>query len=262
MKVKGSRPGETNYLIPISNGLLCSEHRKRIGVAIWEFFWCIDHTTEEVNGLGKVLGEKPITYAYIAADLGVSQKTVERHCKRLEMEGYIHLIRTPYGFQIQVAKSKKFFAKRVDRSVGSEGESRQKCLRDKARVSERVDRSVGSNKTIQDNTKDSIAHLGFARFWEKYPRKIAKRAALKAFGKINPDERLVEVILKAVNRQRDTGEWKRDEGQYIPHAVTWLNGRRWEDELKNSLAPGRELTQADHYRNLKGKRREQTQPTA
>ena len=27
------------------------------------------------------------------------------------MEGYIRLIRTPYGFQIQVAKSKKFFAK-------------------------------------------------------------------------------------------------------------------------------------------------------
>jgi len=25
--------------------------------------------------------------------------------------------------------------------------------------------------------------------------------------------------------------WNRDGGRYIPHPSTWLNGRRWEDEL-------------------------------
>ena len=26
-------------------------------------------------------------------------------------------------------------------------------------------------------------------------------------------------------------DWTKDGGQFIPHAATWLNGKRWEDEL-------------------------------
>ncbi|RNF93802.1 hypothetical protein EFK07_03350 [Pseudomonas putida] len=26
-------------------------------------------------------------------------------------------------------------------------------------------------------------------------------------------------------------DWTKDSGQFIPHAATWLNGKRWEDEL-------------------------------
>ena len=31
------------------------------------------------------------------------------------------------------------------------------------------------------------------------------------------------------------GEWKDKDLQYIPYPATWLNGRRWEDEIE---APG------------------------
>jgi hypothetical protein len=30
--------------------------------------------------------------------------------------------------------------------------------------------------------------------------------------------------------QRQSAQWQRDDGQFIPHPSTWLNGRRWEDE--------------------------------
>ena len=100
------------------------------------------------------------------------------------------------------------------------------------------------------------------KFWEAYPKKVAKKEALKAFKKLNPDESLFKVILKALKPQRDSAQWKRDGGQYIPHAASWLNGRRWEDELDNPMAAKKQLTQADHYRNLKGKGREQATPTA
>ena len=28
-----------------------------------------------------------------------------------------------------------------------------------------------------------------------------------------------------------SADWTKDDGQFIPHASTWLNGKRWEDEL-------------------------------
>ena len=30
-------------------------------------------------------------------------------------------------------------------------------------------------------------------------------------------------------------QWNRDNGQFIPHPATWLNQRRWEDELTIQL---------------------------
>ena len=29
-------------------------------------------------------------------------------------------------------------------------------------------------------------------------------------------------------------EWKKENGKYIPHPTTWLNQKRWEDELNDS----------------------------
>ena len=74
---------------------------------------------------------------------------------------------------------------------------------------------------------------GFADFWSAYPRKTDKAKALKAWNKIKPDDSLVNVILNAVRTQSMTDQWQRDNGQYIPHPTTWLNGERWADQLDN-----------------------------
>lgn len=70
---------------------------------------------------------------------------------------------------------------------------------------------------------------GFARFWEAYPRKQAKGAAERAYAKAvrqihGPDP--PGLLLAALERVKPT--WS--EPQFIPHAATWLNDRRWEDE--------------------------------
>lgn len=71
----------------------------------------------------------------------------------------------------------------------------------------------------------------FDEFWEAYPRKTGKENARKAWAKIKPDDSLVNEILNAVRSQARTDQWQRDGGQYIPHPATWLNGKRWEDEV-------------------------------
>ena len=71
---------------------------------------------------------------------------------------------------------------------------------------------------------------GFESFWQAYPRKTAKPQAAKAFARLRPDATLLAQMLAALALQRQTEQWRRDDGQFVPHPSTWLNGRRWEDE--------------------------------
>ena len=71
----------------------------------------------------------------------------------------------------------------------------------------------------------------FNRFWDAYPKHIAKQSAVKAFEKLKPDEKLLEAMLKAIEMQKESKQWEKDGGAFIPYPATWLNQRRWEDEL-------------------------------
>jgi hypothetical protein len=72
---------------------------------------------------------------------------------------------------------------------------------------------------------------GFEEFWSLYPKKVAKDNAAKAFAKLAPDNALQGVMSAAVRRQAASDAWRKDGGQFVPNAATWINGRRWEDEL-------------------------------
>lgn len=101
------------FYITISNGLLANGHRKRIGSALWEFMWLIDKVTKiDEKGMGWVLGGKPINLKDICD--GVDEETISRNLDKLEKEGYIKKIRTPYGISIRVMKAKKRFGKNVE----------------------------------------------------------------------------------------------------------------------------------------------------
>lgn len=94
----------------------------------------------------------------------------------------------------------------------------------------------------------------FKAFWSVYPRKKAKGAAGKAWDKAKrtPDWPGLDAIIEAVERQRQSPDWEKDAGQYIPHPSTWLNGRCWEDEVstQSALAPagGERLTAMEQQR--------------
>tara|TARA_R110000868_G_scaffold101793_1_gene280392 strand:+ start:417 stop:1247 length:831 start_codon:yes stop_codon:yes gene_type:complete len=69
---------------------------------------------------------------------------------------------------------------------------------------------------------------GFGFFWEKYPKKVGKPAALKAFktAKLNGD---LSAVLADIDRRMVGEDWRKEGGQYVPHPATYLNQRRWED---------------------------------
>ncbi|MBF0121557.1 MAG: hypothetical protein HQK79_22225 [Desulfobacterales bacterium] len=73
--------------------------------------------------------------------------------------------------------------------------------------------------------------IKFDQFWNAYPKKIAKQAALKSFLKINPDDQMLAAILTTIEKFKQTEDWKKEKGQFVPHPTTWLNQGRWEDEI-------------------------------
>lgn len=89
--------------------------------------------------------------------------------------------------------------------------------------------------------------LEFEDFWYQYPRQEGKKAAFAAWNKINPSGELRNLILSDIALRLKDGSWDLKRKTYIPHASTFLNGRRWEDEHINASA--QESTNPKAYSN-------------
>ena len=87
-----------------------------------------------------------------------------------------------------------------------------------------------SNQIILNN-KD-LCPNSFEQFWLSYPKKQTKKKALQIWLKLKPDQDLISKILKALEVQKQTNQWQKEKGKYIPYPTTWLNQARWEDEVE------------------------------
>jgi hypothetical protein len=84
--------------------------------------------------------------------------------------------------------------------------------------------------TPQGDAKVSAQDERFDTFWKAYPKKVGKGAAKKAFIKAKVNDNLLSQMLTAIEIQRRTHQWQKENGQFIPNPSTWLNQSRWEDE--------------------------------
>ena len=81
----------------------------------------------------------------------------------------------------------------------------------------------------------------FDAFWRYYParqgKKSGKDKAKKAWNKLKPDDDTIAAMGRALAWQKQSDDWLREDGRYIPLASTWLNGHLWEDEQEARAAP-------------------------
>lgn len=112
----------------------------------------------------------------------------------------------------------------------------------------RLDKSIKENTPIvPKGTKGlpSVTDEEFNRFYAAYPRKAAKASALKAWRKLNGTRPSMEVLLTAIEVQRKSDGWMKDDGKYIPYPAKWLADGRWEDEVGGSVQGS--LTELEKY---------------
>jgi hypothetical protein len=77
----------------------------------------------------------------------------------------------------------------------------------------------------------------FLEFWSSYPRKEGKGAAYKSWLKISSPGETIQLILAALEWQKVSEQWKKDNGQYIPQPAKYLNQQHWLDEEKQLNQP-------------------------
>lgn len=89
----------------------------------------------------------------------------------------------------------------------------------------------------------------FAEFWSLYPRRVSKRAAQKAWDKEVKSGALPQDIIFGLRQQ--LRQLCSKDIQFIPHASTWLNQARYEDEVQEvTTQQGNRRTIADAARDL------------
>lgn len=95
-----------------------------------------------------------------------------------------------------------------------------------------------SNLTKPNLTKPNLTEdvSAFEIFWTEYPNKVAKAKALESWKKLSTTER--DKCVVQIKLQVSNNHFKGNDGQdYIPHPATWLNQKRWEDEIKKNNTP-------------------------
>ena len=71
--------------------------------------------------------------------------------------------------------------------------------------------------------------MTFEQFWQQYPRKIGKLTAKRSWEKLSQENQ--QKALEAIVEHRKYWSAKGTDWEFIPHASTWLNQERFEDEL-------------------------------
>jgi hypothetical protein len=112
----------------------------------------------------------------------------------------------------------KAYVKYLQRFGETPNVSRADAFRNQARAMARA----------TDRVKETP--VWFEQFWAAYPRKVGKPAARRAWKTIRAIPIPVEAVMVGLEAWKQTEQWQKEGGQFIPYPATFLNQRRWEDE--------------------------------
>ena len=92
-----------------------------------------------------------------------------------------------------------------------------------------IEEVVKDKTPVADYTED------FNEWWDTYPkrRKTAKKQCKQKYTTIlNKNKDITpNTLLIALKVQKQSRDWTKNNGEYIPAPLTWLNQGRWEDEI-------------------------------
>ena len=170
---------------------------------------------------------------YFAALFGWSADTVTRLIRKLRDTGYLDVEMVPTA----TGSERRIYAGVHTGGVGKKvgGVSAKKSTPPQYQGNNTVEHTPltpqggkRGQKCVHKDAPDWKPER-FAGLWDYYPRKGRKnkQRAIAAWDKLQPDDALIDTMVRALAKLKATEEWQRDIG--IPHVATWLNGERWHD---------------------------------
>ena len=92
---------------------------------------------------------------------------------------------------------------------------------------------------VEDTIQKIIKHTAFDfdAVWNKYPRRIGKKEALRHFNASVKTEEDYKNIQKALENYLHSDQVTKGEIQYIKHGSTWFNN--WQDYIDTQAVTGK-----------------------
>lgn len=178
----------------------------------------------------------------LSNELKISQSKVVRILNKLKIEQQIEQQTSNKNSLITLKNWSEY------QQIGQQSEQQADNNRTTSGQQSDTNKNVKNNKNIKNvknNTNMAGEDTDFDQFWKAYPKKSGKEAARVSFAKKTKGVSL-DIILGAIEKQKRSVQWTKDNGQYIPNPATWLNQGRWEDELPMvDKAKSRDIDVAD-----------------
>lgn len=178
----------------------------------------------------------------LSLDTGLAARTIQYRLRDLEKEGLIrkgnqavaaayipHRDRVPVCYDLAMERGACGAPGACQNTTGCTPEHNGVHATTQRGAQHAPNPSINHQLTVNEPICDQY---GFDDFWKRYPKKVQKKDARKAWEKINPDTELFNRILSSLDKHCVSQDWVKSNGQFIPNAATWLNGERWEDEVK------------------------------
>lgn len=85
------------------------------------------------------------------------------------------------------------------------------------------------------------AFEAFEAFWHGYPLKKKRGDAEHAFTEVGGYEHIAE-ILAAIEAQRGSDSWLKEDGRFVPYPARWLRDKQWLDQINGAEIKSEEFS--------------------
>ena len=118
----------------------------------------------------------------------------------------------------------------VTDTVTNDNESKSKSKSKSKSIKENVEeKNITPIPPKDDEKLLTDSEKMFLEFWEAYPKKRDKQGCERAFKRIPKLKEVFPAIMKALEIQKQSEQWTKARGQYIPNPLTYIHQERWLD---------------------------------
>lgn len=178
---------------------------------------------------------------------GATEHTIKRLVKELQIEGYVVLTRhtnergkvTKWtwdiyetGKKVQMLKSPQVEITRCgeNQMVAEPDSGSTTCGKTASIQITNINKELNKQITKENKQQGGVlseVETMFLQFWSIYPKKVDKKGSFRAFKNIPKLKEQFPGIIKALEIQKESDQWTKNHGQFIPNPTTYIHQERW-----------------------------------